>query len=112
VAALLEEIAGEIGGEPGRSIQAIAAQAPASVLAAGSSLSPPAATKPRPRWRRGSRATTAPVPPPDGGSARVRAALETEVGDPVRAILAKKARAQASISELALALNDLTRRSG
>jgi len=112
VAALLEEIAGEIGGEPGRSIQAIAAQAPASVLAAGSSLSPPAATKPRPRWRWGRRATTAPVPPADGGSARVRAALETEVGDPVRAILAKKARAQASISELALALNDLTRRSG
>jgi len=111
LAAFLEGIAEETGGELGRSIGEIAAQAPGLVLAAGTSRGQPAESEPRRRWW-GGRATTPPAPAPDSSSATGRASLETELGDPVRAILTRKARAQASIFELTLAVNELTRRSG
>ena len=112
VATFLEDIAEEAGGEPGKSIGQIAAQAPgAVVLGASPAISQPGGSKPR-RWWWRARWTTPSVEVSDTGSAGVRASLEAEVGGPVRAILAKKARAQASISELVLAVNDLTRRSG
>lgn len=114
VAAFLEEIADETGGELGRSISEVALGAPAVVLGAGSSVLPldGGDSKSRRRSWWGRRATPAAVPATGADSARVRAALESEVGDPVRGLVARRARAQASISELALALNDLTRRSG
>jgi len=109
LAGFLEEIADESGGEPGKAIRAIAAMGPGLVLAAVPSPDPPRAQQPKWKWwvRRSSTPT---VPTSDARSATVRAALESEVGDPVRAVLAKRARSLASISELTLAVAELSRR--
>lgn len=115
MAVFLEQMADETGGELGRSIGDVALAAPAVVLGLGSAASPPQAgvSKP-PRRSWWSRRQSAPEVSSTGDSpsAQVRATLETEVGDPVRGMLARKARALASISELTLALNNLARRSG
>jgi hypothetical protein len=108
VAAFLEQIAQEIGGDPARSIREMAARAPGTVLAIGPAPAPPAATARRGWWRR--RGTTPSVPVTDAGSVGVRAALDNSVGGPVREVLGRRAKAQASIGELTLALNELTRR--
>ena len=109
VAAFLEVIADESGGVLGKAIDEIAGQAPSVVLSLVSS-SQPDETKPvRRRWW--GRSTADPsVSAGDSGSERMRSTLETEIGDPVRGLLARKARALASISEFRLALNDLGRR--
>ena len=109
VAAFLEEISEQTGGEPGRSIREMAAQAPGVVLAAGPSPAQAGASRPKRRWWRRPGAPPL-VPGADTRSVTVRASLQSEVGDPVRAILAKRAGALASISELTLAVNELTRR--
>ncbi|MDP9495865.1 MAG: 50S ribosome-binding GTPase [Actinomycetota bacterium] len=112
VATFLEDVAAETGGPLAMSIGEIAAQAPSVVLLGAGPAGPQSSdAKPRKWWQRSGSATPS-VEAADTGSAGVRASLESEVGDPIRAILAKKARAQASISELVLAVNDLTRRSG
>jgi hypothetical protein len=108
MAAFLEQIAHEIGGDPARSIRVMAAQAPATVLAIGPAPAPPVATARQRWWRR--RATTPSVPVTGAGSADVRAALDKSVGRPVREVLGRRAKAQASIGELTLAVNELTRR--
>jgi hypothetical protein len=106
VAAFLEIVADETGGELGSSIGEIAGRAPAVVLGGGSSPAQSVDLAPRRRWW-GRRVTIPPIPVAVTGSALVRTALATEVGDPVRKLLARKARAQAAILALALALNEL-----
>lgn len=111
LAGFLEEIAEESGGEPGKAIRAIAAMGPGLVLAAVPSPDPPPAQQPKRKWW-GGRSSTPPAAQSGARLAMVRAALESEVGDPVRAVLAKRARSLASIAELTLAVDELTRRAG
>jgi hypothetical protein len=101
--AFLDDLSREVGGEIGHGIGEVAAEAPRVVLSA----SPDAAPRPprKPWWRRPS---SEDAPRRD----TAREALERRVADPVRGLLTRRAKAQASVTELALALNNLTPRPG
>jgi hypothetical protein len=97
----LDDLSAEIGGEIGDAISELAKEAPRVILSA-----PPDSTPSPPRqrwWRRSSREG-----PPQQDT--VREALETRIADPARDLLTRRAKAQASVTELALALNNLTLR--
>jgi len=115
VAAFLEQLGDETGGGPGKTMSEMAHAAPAVVLGAVvAAAAQPGAGSPkrrRPSWWPGRRAKP-PTVSEAPGSEGIRVTLETEFGDPVRGMMARRARAQASIAELTLALNDLSRRSG
>jgi hypothetical protein len=108
VAAFLEGIADETGGELGTAIEEIAVRASLVVIDVGSRVPSAGRQEPKRRWWP-NKAAERPGPKPDFGP--VRASLESEIGEPVRALLTKRAKAHASIAELALALDAVTRRS-
>jgi hypothetical protein len=86
----------------------IAVRAPLVMIDAGSSDPSADQQNPKRRWW-SNKVASRPGPKPDFG--QVRSSLESDIGEPVRALLAKRARAHASIAELALALDAVTRRS-
>jgi GTP-binding protein EngB required for normal cell division len=95
----LDDLSAEVGGEIGDVIGELAGEAPRVILSAALDVTP---SPPRQRWwRRSSR---------EGGPQQntVREALETRIADPTRGLLTRRAKAQASVTELALALNQLT----
>lgn len=99
--AFLDDLADEVGGEIGDAIGGLATEAPGVVLAAAPEA---AATSPQPRWWR--RSSGEDPPQQD----KLREALEKRIARPTRDLLTRRAKAQASVAELALALNDLTPR--
>ncbi len=99
--AFLDDLSAEVGGEIGNAIGELAAGAPRVILSAAPDVDP---DPPRQGWWRKS---SRPDPPQLD---TVGEALETAIADPVRDLLTRRAKAQASVTELALALNNLTPR--
>ncbi|HEY6628090.1 MAG TPA: GTPase [Acidimicrobiia bacterium] len=99
--AFLDDLSDEVGGEIGNAIGALATEAPRVILSAEPDVAP---NSPPPRWwRRSSRED-----PPQQDT--LREALEKRIARPTRDLLTRRAKAQASVAELALALNNLTPR--
>jgi hypothetical protein len=100
--AFLDEVSYEIGGEVGRAVGEVALEAPQVVLGLGAWTGDEGSPRRR-WWRRNSQAAG-----PDTRHLELMESLEREVATPVKEILGKRAKAQASVTELALALNHLT----
>jgi hypothetical protein len=97
----LDQISDEVGGPIGDSIGDVATGAPQVLLSATPAM---ASAPPRRRWWK-----AAPGDQIVDGRP-VKDALDSGVAQPVRELLAKRAKAQASVAELSLALNSLTSR--
>ncbi len=99
--AFLDGLSDEIEGEIGVAIEAMTTEAPGVILSASSG--PGSSSQQRRWWRKSSRKEL--LEP-----GRVEEALNTEIAPPIRELLTRRAKAQASVTELALALNNLTPR--
>lgn len=99
----LDDLSIEVGGEIGNAIGEVAAEAPRAIISTAPVVVP---NSPRQRWWR--RRSGEDVPQQD----TVKEALEAKVAHPIRELLTRRAKAQASVTELALALNNLRPRPG
>ena len=116
LASFLSELAAEIDGESGERLQAMAVEAHASFLdcvarSAEQMGAPPAKRR---FWR--SRFVEAPGPVeeetvPEAREEELVARVDVVIGDPIRHLLVQRGRAHAAVTELALALGDLERKS-
>ncbi|MFZ0014188.1 MAG: GTPase [Acidimicrobiia bacterium] len=93
----LDEVASEVGGPSGERVTRLTADVPAHVERVAAEIGPPQVG--RRWWRR------APAPAPDPAAAA--AGLSASVIRPVRAVLAKRAVALASIADLAVEVESL-----
>jgi GTP-binding protein EngB required for normal cell division len=96
--ALVEEVAGEVGGPAGEKIERLAGDIPRHVLRIGAETEPEGRRR---RWfaRRGQK--------PDRDPDQVRSSLNEAILRPVRAVLAQRALAQAAVTELAVEVHSL-----
>jgi hypothetical protein len=116
LASFLSELAVEIDGESGERLQAMAVEAHSSFLdcvarSAEQMGAPPARRR---FWR--SRFVEAPGPVeedsvPEAREEELVARVDEVIGDPIRHVLVQRGRAHAAVTELALALGDLERKS-
>lgn len=116
LASFLSELAVEIDGESGERLQAMAVEAHASFLdCVARSAEQMGAPPPRRRfWR--SRFIEAPgrveeESAPEAREEDLVARVDEVIGDPIRHVLVQRGRAHAAVTELALALGDLERKS-
>ena len=116
LASFISELAVEIDGESGERLQAMVVEAHASFLAcvarSAEQMGPPPAR--RRFWR--SRFVEAPGTAegeavPEAREEELVARVDRVIGDPVRQVLVQRGRAHAAVTELALALGDLERKS-
>jgi hypothetical protein len=107
LAEYVTQLAGAMGGGTGERLGDLALETNGAFLRCVAAQAPPGERLPlRSRFGRGT--------PPDPGldPVALSAAVDVEIGEPIRELLVQRGRAHAAITDLALALGDLERKGG